>query len=468
MAEEIQTDQSSLPEPLSVVWRILATPEMVLVLAGLLAVVLVIVSLVPQIPAQALADRQAWLATQPGPLGRRGSLAETLGLYNLAHGLWLRVLLAFGALVLFVRLVESVEWAWHGQQRGPGRPVAFLAQQGHAPQVEVLSSLPLEEVQERVDGFLDRHGYRVAELAGSSATRWLASRRPALLWIQPLGYAALLLAGAGLVLSSYWGWQDEVWQPLPGETQLVGHGRPYALRLDGFEMQFDGNGRLGSYASHVTWLEGANVVQEAAVTPRQPARYKGLSLHEAGYLPRIQLQAWDGTGSPLALESGGEAQLGTTQVGIRFLKAEEQPLIFVPAQERLLVLVFEPMSRSGQPALHVDEVGEGGDGRQRLASVTTSGEVVARDLRLRLELSYGPMLRLGYRPGTDLVLWGLGMAALALLAAWIAPPRVLSLTAEPRREEGVRIRIVAPPGARIRQWLGQMGVRLEGVLSDDR
>jgi hypothetical protein len=468
MAEKIQTDQTSRPEPLSVIWRILAAPEMVLVLAGLLAVVLVIVSLVPQIPAQALADPQAWLATQPGPLGRRDNLITTLGLYNLAHGLGLRLLLALGALVLFVRLVESAELAWHGQQRSPGRAVAFLSQEGRTAQVEVLSSLPLEEARGEVSRFLDRHGYRAAELAGSSAARWLASRRPALLWIQPLGYAALLLAGAGLVLSSYWGWQDEVWQPLPGETQLVGHGRAYAVQLDGFEMQFDQEGRLEDYTSHVTWLEGADVVREVTVTPRQPARYEGLSLHQAGYLPRVQLQAWDEAGNPLALESGGEAQPGTTQVEIRFPREDEQPLVFVPAQERLLVLVFEPMCRLGQPALHVDEISENGDGRQRLASLTSSGEVVARGLRLRLEMSYSPILRLSYRPGTGLMLWGLSLATLALLAGWMAPPRLLSLVAVPRGKGGVRIQMVAAPGARIRQWLGRLGAHLEGVLGDDR
>jgi hypothetical protein len=468
MAEETQTAQASWPEPLSVVWRVLALPQTSLVLAGLLAVVLVIASLIPQIPAQAMTDPQAWLATQPGPLGRRDSLIATLELYNLAHGPWIHLLLALGALVLFVRLVESAELAWCSQYGGLERAIAFLGKESRAPRVDCLSSLPPEEVQEQVGRFLHRRGYRVAESAGSSPAKWLASRRPALLWIEPLGYAALLLAGAGLVLSSYWGWQDEVWQPLPGETQLVGHGRPYALRLDGFEMQFDQQGRLGDYASRVTWLEGADVVHETAVSTRQPTRFEGLSLHQVGYLPRIQLQAWDGGGNPLALESGGEARPGTTQVEIRFLKEDEQPLVLVPAQGQLLVFVFEPVCRLGQPALHVDTIDEDGNGRQRLASLTSSGEVVTHDLRLRIELSYGPMLRLNYQPGTGLVLWGLGLAALALLVGWIAPPRVLSLVAEPRREGGVRMQIVAPPGARIRQWLGHLAVRLEGALGDDR
>jgi hypothetical protein len=467
MAEKIQTDQESRPEPLSVAWRILAAPQTFLALVGLLALVLVLASLITQIPPQAMDDPQAWLATQPGPLGRRGSLITTLGLYDLAHSLWVRSLLALIAVMLFVRFVEAAELAWRGQQRSSVRGIVLLTRQSHAPRVQLLSSLPLEAVQEHVTRFLDRQGYRSAELADSSPGKWLASRRPALLWMQPLGYAALLLAGAGLILSSYWGWQDEIWRPLPGEARLVGHGSPYTLRLDSFEMQMDQESRLVDYASRVTWLKGPVVVRETVASARQPVRFEGLALHQLGYLPRVQLQAWDGSGNPLALESGGEAQPGTAQVEVRFLEGDEEPLVFVPAQERLLVLVFEPMCRQGQPILHVDSVGEGGDGRQRLASLTSSGEVVAHDLRLRLELSYDSLLRLNRRPGMSLVLSGLSLAALALLIGWLVPPRLIAVTAEPWGGGRVRVQIVAPPGVRVRQWLAQLGIRLEGMLADD-
>ncbi len=467
MAEEIQTEQESRPEPLSVVWRILAAPQTLLVLAGLLALVLVLASLIPQIPPQARDDPQAWLATQPGPLGGPDSLITTLELYDLAHGLWLRSLLALSALVLFVRLVEAAEIAWRGQRRSPGLDVARFAWEGRAWRVQVLSSLPLEDVEEQVARFLEHNGYHFTELAESPPLRWLVSRRPALLWIQPLGYAALLLAGAGLILSGYWGWQDEIWRPLPGETRLVGHDSPYTLRLDGFEMQLDQEGQLRDYASRVTWLEGPVMIRETAVSARRPVRFGGLSLHQVGYLPRIQLQAWDGAGNTLTLESGGEAQAGTAQVEIRFLEADQQPLVFVPDQERLLVLVFEPTCRRGQPVVHVDSVAEGGNERQRLASLTSSGVVVARDLRLQVELSYGPMLRLSRRPGMGLILSGLGLGALALLVGWTASPRLISIVAQPQQGGGVRIQIAAPPGARVRQWLEQLRVRLEAMLADD-
>lgn len=467
MAEEIRIDRESRPEPLSVLWRILAAPQALLVLAGLLALVLAMASLIPQIPPGAMDDPQAWLATQPGPLGRRGGIIGSLGLYNLYHGLGFRLLLALTALVVFVRLVDAAELAWRASGRGATPGAAGPGWQAHAPRISVPSSLPADEVRERISGFLERHGYRYTELAGEQPARWLASRRPGLLWVRPLGYAALLAAAAGLAISGYWGWQDEVWRPLPGETRLVGHGTAYALRLDSFEMQADQQGRLQDYDSQVTWLEGPAVAAETVVTARQPASFDGLTLRQLGYLPIVEIQAWDGAGNPLALEAGGEVQPGTAQVEIRFLEADEQPLILIPAQERLLALVFEPMCGQGRPALHVDTVGEGATGRQRLTSLTASREVVARDLRLQIDLSYRPTLRLDWRPGLGLVVVGLGLAVVALLVGWAVPTRVMSLAAEPWGEGRTRIQIVAPPGVRVRQWLSQLALHLQGVLTDD-
>ncbi|MFN2225278.1 MAG: hypothetical protein ACK2UY_03205, partial [Anaerolineae bacterium] len=231
MAEETRIERESRPEPLSVLWRILAAPQTLLVLCGLLALVLALASVVPQIPPQALNDPQAWLATQPDPLGRRGSIIASLGLYHLYHSLALRLLLALTALVIFVRLVDAAELAWRASGHGAADWPTY------APRVQVSSSLPIDELPERIGGFLGRHGYHYTRLSDQQPITWLASHRPALLWIRPLGYLALLLAGAGLAISGYWGWQDAAWRPLPGETHLVGHGTPYALRLDSFEMQ---------------------------------------------------------------------------------------------------------------------------------------------------------------------------------------------------------------------------------------
>ncbi len=466
MVEEIQSDQESRPEPLSVLWRILAAPQTLLVLAGLLALVLATASLIPQIPPEAVDDPQAWLATQPGPLGRRGGLVGTLGLYDLYHGLWFRLLLTLTVLVLFVRLVDTAELAWRARGRNAGPGTGSFAWGGQTPRAQVLSSLPLEVAQERLPRFLGRQGYRYTA-SESSPARWLVSRWPGLLWLQPLCYAALLLAATGLTLWGYWGWQDEVWRPLPGETRPVGHDSPYSLRLDSFEMQRDQHGRLEDYASQVSWLEGMTVAQGTAASARRPASFAGTTLRQVGYLPTVQLQAWDGDGNPLALEPGGEAQPGADQAEIRFLEATDQPLVFIPAQEQLLALVFEPMCRQGQPALSVDLVAERGNGRERLATLTSSGEVAAHDLRLRIELSYRPMLRLEYRPGMGLVLAGMGLVVLTLFVGWITPPRLYSLTLEPRQGGGVRIHIVAPPGVRVQQWLAQLAVRLEGALADE-
>jgi hypothetical protein len=70
MAE--QTPGASRFEPLSALWRIFAAPLTLLILMGLLALILALGTLIPQIPARATVDPQAWLSVLPGFLGQAG------------------------------------------------------------------------------------------------------------------------------------------------------------------------------------------------------------------------------------------------------------------------------------------------------------------------------------------------------------------------------------------------------------
>jgi cytochrome c biogenesis protein len=445
----------------------LAAPQTLLLLLALLALALALASLIPQIPAQAVGDPQAWLAVQQGVLARRGGLARVLGLFDLYHAFWFRLLLALGGVVLFVRTVDAAELAWRATGRGRWPPDRLPSWSGHVPRVRFLSGLPPEQVLDRSHDFLEKQGYALIERLDEPGRRLVARRKAVFFWARPLGYAALLLILAGLAISGYWGWQGEAWRPLPGESQPVGHDSPYSLRLDAFALKIDSQGRLQRYESRVTWLAGEREAREAVVSPGQPSSLGGVTVRQLGYLPVAELAAWDGQGRPLSLQTTDQDLPGAPQVRIRFLSADDRPLVFVTAQDRFLALAFEPLCSRGQPRLDVDLIREGGAGQQRLGSLTGNGQVTAEDLRLEVKLSYVPILRLDYHPGLELVLVGALLALLALIANTLGAPQLLWLAATDHGGEKSQVLALALPGARSRMRLVQATGRLQGVLADD-
>jgi len=438
-----------------------------LLLMALLALALALASLIPQIPAQAGGDPQAWLAAQPGVLAQRNSLARTLGLFDLYHAFWFRLLLALSGVVLFVRTVDAAELAWRATGRGRWSPAPLPSWSGHAPRMRLLSSLSPDQVLDRCQDFFERQGYGPLDRIDGPPGRLIAHRRAIFFWARPLGYGALLLAIAGLALSGYWGWQAETWRPLPGEIQPVGHDSPYSLRLDRFALKVDGQEGLQSYQSKVTWLAGDSPVQESTVGPGQPSSLGGVTVRQLGYLPVVELAAWDEQGRPLALQTADQDLPGAPQVQVRFLSDDDRPLVFITPQVRFLALAFEPMCSQGQPRLDVDLIREGGDGQQRLGSLTGNGEVTAEDLRLEVKLSYVPILRFDYRPGLELVLAGTILALVALIANTLGAPQILWLVVADHGGEKCQALVLALPGARARVRLIQASGRLQGVLADD-
>jgi hypothetical protein len=331
----------------------------------------------------------------------------------------------------------------------------------------LLSPLSLAQILDRSQAFFQRQGYGPIDRIDGPPGRLIARRKVLFFWVRPLGYGALLLAIVGLALSGYLGWQGEVWRPLPGETQPVGHDSPHTLRLDSFALRVDGQGQLQTYQSKVTWLAGESEVQESLVGPGQPSSLGGVTLRQLGYLPVVELAAWDDQGRPLTLQTADQDLPGAPQVRVRFLSDKDRPLVSITPRDRFLALAFEPACSQGRPRLDVDLIREGGDGQQRLGSLTGNGEVTAEDLRLEVKLSYVPILRLAYRPGLELALAGAFLALLALVVNALGAPQLLWLAVAGHDGEQHQILVLTLPGARSRVRLMRATGRLQGIVVDD-
>ncbi|MCL7451979.1 MAG: cytochrome c biogenesis protein ResB [Anaerolineae bacterium] len=446
MVDENLTPGASRREPLSILWHILAAPQTLLLLLGLVALVVALGSLIPQATPDAANE----------------GLVAALGLGDIYHSFWFRLLAICTGLVLFVRAADATSLAWRVTRPGGG-----LAWPARAPRLHLSSSLDLETARDRIHHSLSRHGYRWAELDTGPATTATACRRPALFWARPLGYAGLFVAALGLIILDGWGWRDDIWRPAPGESRSVGHGTPYVLRLESFDLEAGTDGRLQGHSSQVAWQQEGVTVHQGQVGVGDPATFEGVSVRSAGFVPLVTMQAWDSQGNPLPLDTGGQDLRIQTQVDVLFLRPEERPAVFMPGQDRFFLLAFEPGCGQAQPVLHVDLVGEAGAQRDRIGSLAGGGQLSAAGLRVDLAVSYVPLLRIDHRPGLALVVGGLALALIALAASWLAFPHLVWLVMQPRSEDELDIQLISQPEVRAQHKSAQIAGRLQGVLADD-
>jgi hypothetical protein len=466
MTEEIPNPKTSRLEPLSVLWHILIAPQTLLVLMGSIALALALGTLIPQVPQQLGGDPQSWLAVQSDIPGYRNDLVRTLGLFDLYQTLWFRLLLVLTGLVLFVWAVELADLARHATRRKNWTIGALALWARHAARIRLSSSLPPQDAQARIRDFLALHGYGCADVTAPPNPSLIAGRRKAALWARPLAHGALILALIGLFIVSTWGWQNEDWQPIPGDSRAVGHGSPYAVRLDAFHLQLGNNGQLCDCRSEVTWLEGDSVVRRDAAGIGESAALQGVAVRQIGYVPIVKVRAWDATGRPLTIQTTGEESGPHGELEIVFPSAQAQPHIFIPSHDLFLTLAFEPLCTTGRPGLHLVLLQAGGTERQPLGILYESGLVHFDDVSVNFDLAYGPILRVDYRPAMGLVVISLVIAVVALAAGWIASPELMWIAVEPDGEDAGVVQILAMPGTGSSLWLPRLASRLRKVLTD--
>jgi len=461
-----KTENVSRLEPFGALWGILAAPLTLLILMGLLALALASGTLIPQIPARFSGNPHAWLALQPGIWGQASDVLHTLGVFTLYNSLWFRALLALLGLCLFVRIVDSIELAWRIARREAWAQDRLAAWGNQPPRVDLLLPLPLDETAERTAAFVSEHGFGASKGPGLVGPSLVAVRRGLLLWTRPLAYAALLVALACMAVAGAWGWEGESWQPREGDVHAVGHGTPYSVRLDAFTIA-QSDTEAAEYSSRIAWLEGEAVLAQDLVDAGQSSSYAGITLRQMGYVPVVRLRGWDGDDRPLMLETEGDVLGMTGEADIRFSSVEDQPLVIVPNQDLFLILSYEPGCDGEGPALYVNRIREGGDGREVLGILRDSGSMSVDGLRFEVDLAFVPILRLDRYLAVGFALVCLALFIVALIAYWIGQPRLVWIAMAQESERSSQVRLLALPGAGAQRWLSDLADLVQEVLHDD-
>jgi len=436
-------------------WQFFAAPPTLLALAVLLAMLLVLGSFIPQIPAEVADDPQAWLAAQPEAVSSSNGLVRTLGLFDLYHTFWFRLLLAFTGVALFVWLVDSAELAWRAA-RGQWTPAALALWGRHPLRVLLPSGHAPDDVHARLGSLLSIHRYRSAGVGGQSARNVVAGRRAGLWWAQPAGLAALLVALGGLAVMSTWGWQSQEWRPAVGDTHSIAHDTPYSVRLEA----------LGTVCD-VAWLENDQVVQEDQIGLGRPATRQGLVLRQVGTAPAVTIRGQDEAGRPLLFQSVEEPSSPAADITLAFPAAGSQHLVSVASRDLLLVFRLEAGSAAGSEArLSVALVNTTDGTQQTLGVLSRSGPFAVDGLQVEAQLAYRPVLRVDYWPGMGLAVAGLALGIVLLAAGWLAPGRLVWLAIEPGVECSSLVHVLAVGGAGQHRWFARLAAQMREVLAD--
>jgi hypothetical protein len=145
--------------------------------------------------------------------------------------------------------------------------------------------------------------------------------------------------------------------------------------------------------------------------------------------------------------------------------AETRPVFFLPDQDLFLALSFEPLCAEGRPLLHLILAGSGSTEPLAVAALHESGTVMLGDLRLEMDVAYRPVLRLAKRPGAALALSGFLVSLLAIVIGWLAPARLVWVSAGPGSDRATLISLQAAAWSG-ENWLRRLGARLQEALDD--
>lgn len=441
MAEGALEARSGRPDPLSVVWHVLAAPGTLLAALGLLVLTLVAAGIVPQVPLSARSSPLQWLAAQPDLAG--SAWIRGLHLYAISHSLWLRLLLGFLGAILLVRLARSAEIALCAGAHKPWT-LARLHTWSRRPLGEWASGVPAGEAVGEARQRLAGRGLRWFPAAMGGVTAEVAGRRAWALWTMPLVYGGLLVALAGVQLLMAWGWQSEPWQPNPGESRALGAGGATTVRLESFALERDGAGRVAAATSEIAW-SGERGRGRSRLARGQPARLGGLTVRQIGYVPLLSIRGWDEEGRPLLLQEETGSGL-PTDLRVEFPSPEARPVLFLEEKDQLLVLSFEPGGRSGRPALRLTR-SAGAEAEEAPAGILTESGTVGLDgIRLQVEMAFRPVLQADSLPGVGLIVGGSALALMALALVWLVRPALLWLSAAAEQAGTTRVRLFGIAG----------------------
>lgn len=436
-----------LRDPITPLWRALASARAVGLLLACLALALLLSALIPQVPAEARGDVLAynrWLAETRNAQGPLFGLWQAVGLLDIRASLGMRLLLATLALSIALRAIDLAArlhgW-WRGELPSP------LAEQALAGPWDA-------DTAARLHTWLAARGYRtrLTDKAGQlELAAWRFPWRTALMLLAHAGALCLL---AGLLLNGRLGWQEAQWPLSVGQRLPIGHGA--SLSLEGLEVLAEpgSDGRPAAKVTRLLVWEDGRALRSLLVGPQRPAQVRRILITQAALGPAVSLAALDAAGRPLEVQA--LSQPADEGKDVRFRNNGDERYLFVPAANLTLRLTYYdelPQRSEKLPQLHVEAYRSGQSSPIYDAFHGPDSAWAIGGIAYQMRSAPYALLNLRFLPGLWVMALGLALM-LAGCGAFVARDRAAVIVGG-----SGELRLGAPPGdplgRELAKWLGE-------------
>ncbi|MCW1967289.1 MAG: cytochrome c biogenesis protein ResB [Anaerolineae bacterium] len=397
-------------------WRLLTHDWLLAVLSVGLWLAALAYQFLPQMPFDGATDAPGfsqWQAQARALSNGAFGFLQDLGLFDIVHALWVRLLLAGLLGILVLRLLDRglrLLQARRSQSLALFYDENRLRVTDHAPSLHVLA--------ER----LRYKHYRVAlDPTSPEQPQWLnADRAPRAELISLLMHMGLLMAALGMFANTVWGWTDQyipisTEQPVRlsnqrGDLQLITANEPPNTVLV----------QIGKQAPQTLVLPPVADTSTIAPPMQSAMTLQPFTLSVAEITPEFHVSATtaDKTPLPLIVSSYASAQ---NEAVLTFRSGETERSLAIGPEPAKLSLLISPNERNvpaaGLGRVQVFALPSG----RVITEANISPNMTIEGINLSFAPTYGAVLAARYQPGNPWVWLGGVIAVLAWLGCWRYP-----------------------------------------------
>ncbi|MGI8484994.1 MAG: cytochrome c biogenesis protein ResB [Thermomicrobiales bacterium] len=159
------------------------------------------------------------------------------------------------------------------------------------------SSSTVTTLADDIGGVLKQQRYRVlSEQIGNDVHIYADKNRFAKLGTFPFHLALILILVGGIVASQY-GFRDQEFIVVEGETRAVGHNTGLSVRLDRFETTYVPMGVARQFESTLTIIDGGKDVKSGSITVNHPITYQNATIYQSDFGTAKQFKITDASGN---------------------------------------------------------------------------------------------------------------------------------------------------------------------------